>query len=311
MWFKNLTIYRLVKNYALTAEALETFVRKQAFAPCGDGDMSSQGFVSPRENDQLVHTVNGQFLLRFATAKKLLPSSVVNQATKARAAEIEEQQGFAPGRKAMKDLKERVTDELLPRAFTVLTSTNVWIDPINGWLVIDTSSSTKADDVIKYLLKSVEKFPVQLFRTKTSPQTAMTDWLANDEAPKGFTIDQDVDLTSHTEEKAKVRFMHHTIDVEDVQRHIAAGKSCTSLAMTWNDRISFVFDATFTIKKVRPIDILQEKDSQAENQDDRFDADFLLMTSELSQMLDDIAFALGGESDEQSDLVQEDAKVAA
>jgi DNA recombination-dependent growth factor C len=48
-------------------------------------------------------------LLTLATEKKLLPSSVINQVAKARAAEQEEQQGFRPGRKQMKELKEQAS----------------------------------------------------------------------------------------------------------------------------------------------------------------------------------------------------------
>ncbi len=64
----------------------------------------------------------------------LLPTTVVNQVTRARAAEIEEQQGYKPGRKQLKELKEQVTEELLPRAFSNRRDTRVWIDPDNGWL---------------------------------------------------------------------------------------------------------------------------------------------------------------------------------
>ena len=310
MWFRNLSVFRLPKNYALSADKLHSFLTRKVFAQCLSSDMSSQGWASPRENDQLVHTVNNQFLLKFATEKKLLPSSVVNQVTKARAAELEEQQGFAPGRKALKDLKERITDELLPRAFSVQSNTYVWVDPVNGWLVIDSSSASKCDEIVKHLLKCIDTFPLESLRVKLSPQTAMTEWLIGNEAPKGFTIDQDANLQSHTEDKATVRYIRHTMDVEDIQRHIVAGKHCTSLALTWNDRISFVLTETLMIKKIHALHILDEKEEQSSNEDERFDADFVLMTSELATMLDDIAFALGGEM-EQMDLVSESAKAAA
>ena len=309
MWFKNLSIYRLPRNYSITFKKLCTSLSKQSFSDCGSGDMSSSGFISPRENGDLVHAVSKQFLMKFATAKKLLPVSVINAATKARAAELEEQQGFAPGRKALRELKERVTEELLPRAFTVHTSTNVWMDPINGWLVVDSSTPSKCDDVIKALLKSVDTFPLESFRVNLSPVSAMTDWLSGNEAPSGFTIDQDADLTAHKENKAKVRYMHHTIDAEDVQRHIAAGKQCTSLALTWKDRISFVLSEALVIRKIRALDILDEKaDSQSSNEDERFDADFLLMTFEIANLINDIVFALGGEVNDQRDLVQDSAQ---
>lgn len=295
MWFKNLQIFRLPAPWKVDIQQLGLQLASQSFSQCPSNEMQSEGWASPRNNEQLVHCVNRQLLLLLTTEKKLLPSSVINQVAKARAAELEEQQGFAPGRKAMKDLKERVTDELLPRAFGIQRNTWIWIDPVHGWLVIDSSSPSKADEVIKLLLKC-DKLPLESLRVKLSPQSAMTDWLAGNEAPKGFTIDQDTELRAHTEDKATVRYVNHSIDADDVQRHIAAGKQCTKLALTWNDRISFVLTESLALKRIKPLDILDEdKESRTSNEDERFDADFTLMAAELASMLDDLVFALGGE----------------
>lgn len=296
MWFKNLQIFRLPSPLQIDVEELNAQLAKQAFSQCASGDMQSEGWASPRDNDLLVHGVGSQLFLLLATEKKLLPSTVINQVTKARALELEEQQGFAPGRKAMKDLKERVTEELLPRAFGIKRTSWVWIDPDHGWLVIDSSSPNKADEVIKLLLKCTSKLPLESLRVTMSPTAAMTDWLVGNEAPKGFTIDQDIELRAHTEDKATVRYVRHTLDADDVQRHIAAGKQCTKLALTWNDRISFVLTETLAIKRIKPLDILDEDtDKRTSNDEERFDADFMLMSAELASMLDDLVFALGGE----------------
>jgi recombination associated protein RdgC len=311
MWFKNLTIFRLPKKYAITVEALHAFLTRMQFTECGSSDDCTFGFVPPVDYGLLAHHVNGQFLLKFMTEKKLLPASVINQVLKARADELEEQQGFYPGRQALKDLKERIIDELLPRAFTVQSSVSVWIDPVNGWLVIDTSSTNKADDIIKHLLKSIDTFPVENVRVNLSPMTAMTDWLIANEAPKGFTIDQDAELRAHTEDKATVRYVRQTLEAEDTQRHIASGKQCSKLALTWNSKISFVLGDSLVIKRIKALDILDEETQKSNNAQERFDADFILMTAEIAAMLDDVVYALGGEIDEQKDLVNETSKVAA
>lgn len=297
MWFKNLQVYRLSAPWALTSEQFEEALAPHAFAPLNSLEMQSQGWVSPRDNGMLVHTVNRQMLLQLGTEKKLLPSTVVNQVSKARAAELEEQQGFKPGRKQMKEIKEQVTDELLPRAFSIRRSTSVWIDPVNNWLVVDASSPTKADEVFKALLKSMDQLPIGTLRVERSPVSAMTDWLAADEAPSGFTVDQDTELRAATEGKATVRYVRHTLEADDVRRHIASGKQCTRLAMTWADRVSFVLTESLTVKRVTPLDVLKENtDSIAQNDDERFDTDFALMTGELSRLLTDLVEALGGET---------------
>ena len=297
MFFKNLQIYRLPAPWAMTATSLEQALAPQQFTPATSMDLVRQGWAAPRGADQpLVHAVGGQFLLQLKTEKKLLPSTVINQVAGARALEMEEAQGFAPGKKAMKELKERVTDELLPRAFAILSTTAVWIDPVNGWLVVDAASPAKADEVVKLLLKSVDKLPLESLRVMRSPVAMMTGWLQHDEAPAGFTVDQDAIMRATGESKAQVAYKRHTLEADDIRRHIAAGKQCTRLAMTWSDKISFVLDESLAIKSVKPLDILREC-KIGETADETFDSDFALMAGELAKMLADLVEALGGEVD--------------
>jgi len=297
MFFKNLQIYRLPAPWSMTAERLAEYLAHQAFAPASSNELLRQGWAAPRgAGEPLVHAVNDQFLLKLTTEKKILPAKVVAQVAAARADELEEQQGFRPGKKAMKDLKERVADELLPRALSVSGSTWVWIDPKNGWLVVDAASAGKADDVVKLLLKAVDKMPLESLRVQRSPVAVMTGWLEADEAPYGFTIDQDATLRASGESRAQVGYKSHTLEPDDVRRHIAAGKQCTRLAMTWNDRISFVLTDSLAVKGIKPLAVIREGEVAAQSDVERFDSDFALMAGELAKLLTDLVEALGGEA---------------
>jgi recombination associated protein RdgC len=296
MWFKNLQIYRLPAPWAYTPEQLEAALEPHAFVPASSNELLRQGWDKPRPNGGLVHVVNKQMLIVLGTEKKLLPSSVINQVAKARAAELEEAQGFAPGKKAMKELKERVADELLPRAFSIRGNVWTWIDPVNGWLVVDAASPAKADEVIKLLLKAVDKLPLESLRVQRSPVGVMTEWLQTDEAPAGFTVDMDTELRATGESKAAVRYVRHTLEPAEVRRHIEAGKQCTRLALTWDSKISFVLTESLAIKSVKALDVLAEKESSTRNDEERFDGDFMLMTGELAKMMADVVEALGGEA---------------
>jgi recombination associated protein RdgC len=296
MWFKNLRIYTLPKNWNISAEALADALATQAFAECSSIEMTSTGWVPPREGGGLVHAVGKQMLLMLCTEKKLLPSSVIKEFVKVRAAEIEEQQGYKPGRKQMKEIKEDVTDELLPRAFSVKSRTRVWVDPVDGWLAIDTSSGTRAQDVMTRLIKSLAgEFPGKPLQTQTPAITAMTCWLSDDAAPGGFTIDDHLELAASGDGKGKLKYVKLSVDIADVQKHIAAGKHCTQLALTWNDRISFVLTDTLTIKRVAALDVLKESDvGYTTDEAEKFDSDFTLMTGELSRLIAHLVDALGG-----------------
>ncbi|WP_448685288.1 recombination-associated protein RdgC [Achromobacter xylosoxidans] len=296
MWFRNLKVYRLSATWSLFGDDLEAALERHAFKPGSNLEMQSLGWFPPRENGGLAHVVNGQILLTLRAESKLLPTSVINQVAKARAQEIEDQQGYKPGRQQRKEIKERVTDELLPRAFSVYRDTRVWIDPLNRWLVIDTAASSKADEVIGLLAKCMAPFPLENLYVTQSPASAMTTWLAEDEAPSNFTIDQDTELRSSGTTRAAVRYLHHSIDADDARRHIQSGKQCTRLALTWADRVSFVLTEGLDIKHVAPLDVLKEGNSTvATNDDEKFDSDMMLMTGELAKMLAELVDVLGGE----------------
>jgi len=296
MWFKNLKIYRLSSPWTLTGEQLEDSLARHAYQSGNNLEMQSLGWIPPREGGSLAYTLNHQILLCLRAEKKLLPATVVNQVAKARAQEIEEQQGYKPGRKQMKEIKERVTDELLPRAFSIYRDTRVWIDTVNHWLVIDAAASAKADEVIGLLAKTVDPLPLENLYVAQSPAAAMTGWLAADEPPSNFTVDQDTELRASGESRAAIRYVKHSIDAEDVRRHIQSGKQCTRLAMTWADRVSFVLTESLDVKRVAPLDVLKEgTDTIAQNDDEKFDSDMALMTGELAKLMADLVEALGGE----------------
>lgn len=295
MWFKNLQLFRLPKHWSLVADELEAALAAQAFLPCTSQQPTSQGWVAPGNDGRLVYSSNRQFLLKLRTEKKLLPSSVVNQVSRERAAEIAEQQGFRCGRRQMKEIKEQVADELLPRAFSLQADTGVWIDAVNGWLAIDAASSARAEDAVKLLVKAIDKFPLKVLHTQRSPVASMTDWLLSDEPPHGFTIDQDLELRSTAHGNATVRYVRHSVEPEEVRRHIQAGKQCTRTALTWNDKVSFVLTESLAIKRVAPLDVLKETGEISAGEEERFESDFLLMAGELAKMLDDLLLALGGE----------------
>ena len=293
MWFKNLQIYRLSTPFTATPDQLAEKLAAQAFQPGTSIEMQRLGWVSPRNDESLVHAVAGQMMIALRVEKKLLPASVINQFAKARAQDIEERQGYKPGRKEMREIKDAVTNELLPRAFAIARDTRVWIDPVRNLIVVDAAASAKSDEVMQLLNESLENLGARPLQTALSPVSAMTSWLASDEAPAGFTVDQDTELRSSTQSKATVRYTRHALEAEDLRR-IEAGKQCTRLAMTWADRVSFTLTETLTLKRIAPLDVLTEKEDGSGDEAERFDTDFALMTGELGRLIDQLIETLGG-----------------
>ncbi len=299
MWFRNLQLYRLPVGWTLAADTLQEKLSARRFQPCGGQDMASRGWASPTKDGRYVLSVKGHYLVALQAEEKLLPSSVVNDVAADKAEAIEEQQGYKPGRKQMKEIKEAALQELLPRAFTRCRRTLAWIDPAGGWLVIDASSATRAEDVLNALRDALDELPVKMVRTALSPAAVMTSWLAAGEGQHGFTVDQDCELRAVTDEKAAVRYVRHALDGKDVQDHLAAGKLPTRLALTFDDRVSFVLTEKMEIKRVAFLDVIKEEaDKNAESADMQMEADFALMSGELSRLIPALIGVLGGEDAE-------------
>jgi recombination associated protein RdgC len=296
MWFKNIFIYRLSADSAITAETLREKLALKTLQPCSGLDKQSMGWVSCRGDDRLVHEANGQLLFALGVEQKLLPATIINRFTRERVAEIEAQQGYKVGRRELKDLREAITEELLPRAFLMLRTTYAWLDTVNGRLIIDAASVGRAEEVLELLNKTMNGLPLKPLHTELSPVAAMTDWLAGDNAPAGFTIDRELELRATGESRATVRYANHALEGEEILAHIAEGKRATRLGLTWNDRISFVLTEQLQIKRLEFLNIIKEESTTlADTADQLFELDFTLMTGELTNMLTDMINALGGE----------------
>ncbi len=295
MWFKNMLVYRLNET-KIKADDLEEKLRESALQPCGGFEMESRGWVAPRGENRFLYSLQRQWLITFGVNQKLLPGSIITQVAKERAEKLAEKQEHPVGRKQMRDIRERVLEELMPKALSRRRTLGTWIDPVNHWLVIDTAADKKADELLESLLSADVQLEPRRLECKQSPSAQMTLWLNSGKVPAPFTIDQDLELKASGDSRAVVRYVNHPLEGKEIRDHIAGGKTATRLGMTWKNRVSFVLTDQLQIKRVAFLDILKdETESQAEDADEQFDIDFTLMTGELAAMLADLVDALGGE----------------
>lgn len=294
MWFKNLTVYRMTASWQLSAAQVEEAVSANAQTPIGLTQPVSTGWA-PIFDGLFAHVVNRQILLQFKTEKKVVPSSALKAAVAERVDEVERMTGRKPGKKERREIKDDALLDLLPSALATISQTRVWIDPVNGWIVINTGSQTQADTIITSLVRSLEKLELQTLHIAKSPAAVMTEWLMNDDAPDNFTIDRACTLKACDDTKAVVKYTNSPLTTDNLVEHLRMGKVCKELALTWEDRISFVLTDTFRIKKVRALDLITEDRAEVNDEREASDADFALMTGEINNLLNALVAAFGGE----------------
>jgi recombination associated protein RdgC len=293
--FKNLIVYRLGEAWIASLQQVEEGLDRARFVECGASQEKSAGWIEPRgeAHGPLVESVGGQWILKYMIELKAVPGSVLNRKAKERAQHIEQTTGRKPGKKELKELKEEVKHSLLPMAFSKQASVAVWIDPQARLLMIDASSQGRADEVVTALVQALDGFAVSLLDTQVSPVSAMAEWLTTHEPPAGFGIEQECELKASDESKAVVRYARHPLDNDEVKQHIAQGKMPTKLALSWDDRVSFMLTEGFQIKKISFHDVVFEGQS---SDDGGFDTDVVIATGEISQLLPELIEALGGEA---------------
>ncbi len=321
--FKSASFFRIADDFVLPPlDALEDALQAARFLPCGATQAESSGWVAPRGNKStaLVESINRQLIVRLCTERRPVPASAIKVAVEERIEKYKQETGRERvGAKIKKEFKEEALVDLMPRAFTKQSSTTLWLDPVNKFLVVDSGSLTGADKVVSYLVEAVSGIPgvpglkAQPVQTTLSASASMAHWLSSREAPVGFTVDRDCELKMPDDEKSAVRYSRHTLEIDEVAEHIAAGKVPTQLAMTWNDRVSFVLTDAGQIKKLKLLDVVLEGlgDKDKGKDDDGFDTDAAILTGELSAMIPDVLEALGGELNDDASPKSQTPQLAA
>ncbi len=302
MWFKNLVIYRLPADWSLTAAELEERLARRPLQPCTGYDLQTRGWVPPAGatgDGRYVRTVQGHHLLALGVHQKILPAAVINQMAKDRAVELAAQQGHPVGRRQMRELKERVGDELRAKALTRRSEMRAWLDPERGRFIVDAASTTKAEELVETLRDTLGTFAVQLLDTTHSPAAAMGSWLLAGRAPGRFNIEQDLELQARDDSKSAVKYVRHPLDGKDIHKHISGGKSVVRLGLSWHARVALVLNAELQVRRVQFLDVDEDKAESQHEADEQFDVDFALMSGEVGQMLDELVAALGGENKDE------------
>ncbi len=293
--FKNALVYRIVQWDQPELSVLQDKLASLRFTECGATQPESAGFVEPRgeKHAPMVEIVGGQLMMRLVVETKAVPSSAIKTRLEAELDKIEADTGRRPKGKRAKEMKEQIVHELLPRAFSKRSSTNIWIDAKAQLLIIDAASSKKADRIVTLLVDVLGGGIVfKLLQTESAPSTAMSQWLKTKQAPAGFSVDRECELKQPDSEKALVKYARHSLDIDEVGQHIEQGKIPTQLAMTWDNRVSFVLTEALTLKKIKLLDVVLEGPA---SQDAGFDTDVAIATGELRQLIPDLIEALDGE----------------
>lgn len=297
--FKNIIIYRLSRDVDLSPETIETHLAPFALAPCGSQDMAKAGWVSPmgKKGTSLFHAVNGQVILCARKEEKILPASVIKEEVQKQIEKLEGEQHRKLKKTERDSLKDEALQSLLPRAFSRFSSVFMWIDTVNDLIVVDSTSSKRAEDVLALLRKSLGSLPVVPLTMESPIELTLTEWVRSGQPPAGFVLQDEAQLKAILEEGGTISCKKQDLCGDEVATNIEAGKLVTTLALEWQERISFSITDSGSVRKLKFCEHLLEQNDDIDREDfaTRFDADAVLLTGELSALINDLIKVLGGE----------------
>ncbi len=297
MWFKNLQLYRLTETLDLDAEQLHDKLAEKVTRPCAGLDMFTLGWDRPlgRDGQTLTHENSGCIMLCMRKEERILPAAVIREVLEAKVAEIEETDARKVGRKEKQQLKDEIYVDLLPKAFTRSMRLFAYIDTQKNWVVVDTPSASKAEELLSLLRETLGSFPVKPFEVNHSVSMVLTSWLTG-EAPVDFELEEDCELRDTGEDGGIVRLRRHGLLGDEVKVHLDAGKMVVKLALNWQERLSCVLADDVSVKRLKFLEVIQDAaaDADCETAAQQFDADFALMVLELRNFVSRLIELYGG-----------------
>lgn len=296
-WFKNVMIYRLTKPLDWSDKGLQAQLQQQQYFACQQHDMSKFGWISPLKGSEMLHfSANQQILLVAHKEEKILPAQVIKKALDERIDELEQKQQRKLNKTEKQSLKDDVIATLLPRAFSKHQQTALWIDSANQLIYVDAASSKRAEDILALLRKSLGSLPVVPLAFANEPSLVMTDWIKQQHLPQWLLSLDEAELKGD-DEQAVIRCKNQPLDSQEILTALNANKRITKLALDWENHLSFLFNEDGSLKRLKFADDIRSKNDDILKEDyaQRFDADFLLMTSELANLTQHLLDEFGGE----------------
>lgn len=277
MLFKNFLVYDLKGPWNKTAGALEEVLMARPLLPCPALAWESKGWVPVNAQGVLVESHERHLLLAMGLEEKRIPGSAMKREVAAKTAALEAAQGFKPGRKQVREIKEAVTTEMLPNAFVKTKVVQGWIDGQRQRLIVNTSSASVADKFTSFLRETLEELPIEFAGNVKGLSATMTAWLSLGMAPMFFSIQEGCELRGGPDQST-IRFSNHTLDNNLVRQHLGEGLTVRKLDLCWNEQVTFTLDDALHLTKLKT-ELLskEEHDASAVNHDAH--VDFVLMTS--------------------------------
>lgn len=251
--FSQLSLFHIDPSLVPGINIWETSLQKHAIPLLLDLSIAEQGFAPPYEfSDQMVITAQNSWKIQLRKEKKLLPASVLRQESKRRIKEIEEKEYRQLSAKDKKALKQRVLDELLPRAFSQISTIEGIYIRDKGFLLVNQAQANKREELLSHLRQALGSFEAALILCKKTATDLMSQWLLdNNSLPNDLAIGNYCELKNIANIKSLSRFVNQDIQSKEVIGILEKDHFVSQLALIWQDKLRFILCEDFSLKNIQ------------------------------------------------------------
>lgn len=288
VWFKNAFVYQVRDRDFIKRLAETPDLAMKAFHDCLPTQPASMGLIAPHHSLSELQLTTREFLVwQVQRQERLLPGTVVNEAVQEKVANVQEEEDRKVSRRERSDLKEEITLNLLPRAFTRNQRHLMILDRLSGWLFVQCGSEARADDLTAFLREALGELPVVPLGALCEPEPVWASWLQSGDLPAAVEVQDELTL-HHAAEDATVKVKHLPWESGEVQQLLDAGYRPNQIMMHWQEQFSVQLNERSVFKRLKFADELVEQaaDEGADSAVAEWEASLHLMTQALRGFAD-------------------------
>lgn len=291
--FRNVRWFQFDGVWPESETELSNALKASEFKPCGPLTERSSGFeaVALDAGDSLARRVNGADLLRLRSQSRVLPHAAVNEELEARVSAFQQKMGEAPNGREKRRLKLEARDELLPKS--LLKSDRIWgyVDPREKLIGIDTSSEANAERFLRRLTAGVSGLSIRPLAFNQPVEQLLGKFLFGD-SPRQFELGDECRLQDLANSRGIVRCTNVDLTDQSIRNHVTDGMRLTHLGLQYDNVMRFVLAMDGVISKLKFVG----EDEEPDDHDPiaRLDAEFVLLTGTLRNLLGDLKKLLNG-----------------
>lgn len=244
---KNAIVY---KAHLPNAELLRGHLEEAPFGEMTDLAAHTSGFVPIEATHELVSEFEGGLAFAFRYDEKIVPASAVNTEVKKRAETIERKEGYKPGRKYMREIKEDVIKDFVKKALVRSAVITCYYDTANQYLIIPVTSAALADRITASLIRvvgSMKTETIHISDIKQGLTTRLTAWLEGDSDAFGDLEPCDEIHLQRNNEKVNVKLAALETAESGLQEALAAQFDVVAIRFNFGS-INFRLTSRFHFK---------------------------------------------------------------